>query len=54
MGLRSVAWQNCTSSKKSNNILQLQTTISFITKHINSELCTKLFNASHVQARTQT
>ena len=35
-------------TKKSNNILQLQTTIYFKTKHIQSELCNKLFNASHV------
>jgi len=35
-------------TKKSNNILQLQTAISFKTKHIQSELCNKLFNASHV------
>jgi len=35
-------------AKKSNNILQLQTTVSFLTKNIPSELCNKLFNASHV------
>jgi len=35
-------------NKKSNNILQLQTTISFKTKHIQSELCNQLFTASHV------
>jgi len=28
--------------------LQLQTTISFKTKHIQSEFCDKLFNVSHV------
>jgi len=35
-------------TKKSDNILQLQTTVSFETKNIQSELCNKLFNASHV------
>jgi len=35
-------------AKKSSNILQLQTTISFETKHTQSKLCNKLFNASHV------
>jgi len=35
-------------TKKSNNILQLQTTVSSETKNIQSELCNKLFNASHV------
>jgi len=35
-------------TKKSNNILQLQTTVSFETKNIQSELCNKLFNASHI------
>ena len=34
--------------KKSNNILQLQTIISFEKKHIYFELYNKLFNASHV------
>ena len=48
-GLPSVAWQNCISyKKKSNNILQLQTTMSFKTKYFQSELCNKIFNASHV------
>jgi len=31
----------------SNNILQLQTTISFKMEHIKFELHSKLFNASH-------
>jgi len=35
-------------TKKSNNTLQLQTTFSFETKNIQSELCNKLFNALHV------
>jgi len=34
--------------KKSNSILHLQTTMSFQTKHIQSELCNKLFTGSHV------
>jgi len=34
--------------KKSNNILQLQTTISFKMEHIKFELHIKLFNASHM------
>jgi len=35
-------------TKKSNNIFQLQMTVSFETRNIQSELCNKLFNASHV------
>jgi len=35
-------------AKKANNISQLRTTISFETKHIQSELGNKLFNESHV------
>jgi len=35
-------------TKKSNNILQLQTTISFKTKHSYSELYNKIFNVNHV------
>jgi len=48
IGLHSVAWQNYIPYKKTNNILQLQTTITFEMKHISFELYTKLFNASHV------
>jgi len=35
-------------TKRSNNILQLQTTISFTKKYIEFELYSNLFNASHV------
>jgi len=34
-------------TKKSNNIWQLQTTISFKMKRINFDMHIKLFNASH-------
>jgi len=40
--------QNIQIVMKSNNILQLQTTMSFKSKRIQSELCNNRFNASHV------
>ena len=40
--------QNIQIVMKSNNVLQLQTTMSFKTNHIRSELCNKRFNASRV------
>jgi len=47
IGLHSVACRNCTSYKKSNNVCQLQTTISFVMEHISCDLHNELFNASH-------